>query len=106
MLENLTQEQRWGLEYLVQDANQAIVLANAEIEAFNASRTDGVAERPLMAALTVESFVRGKIESLANDGYEKLLKVKEAQALELFRSKTLQEQAAIIQTLQVPNVLN
>jgi hypothetical protein len=92
VLETLTQEQQWGLAYLVQDANQAIVLANAEVEAYNAAVPEGGVQRPTLQLLTVESFLRRKIEALADEAYTKLVKVKEAQALELFRSKSPQEQ--------------
>ena len=104
----LTQEQQWGLAYLTQLANQNAATANAEAAIFNQGIPDEMASyrKPILPTYAdADEFVAAKTAELANQGYQQLIAFKEQTALELFRSKSPVEQAAILEQLQVPNVL-
>ena len=105
MLEGLTQTQQWGIAYLLQ-------LYNAESERYNATVEDRnkflprdqplLEERPL---LDEESYVAKRMAEIADQGYQQLIAYKEQEALRIFRSKPLEEQAALLEQLKVPDVL-
>lgn len=105
MLDQLTQEQRWGLAYLLQLHNAAIEASNEGIDARNQfkPRSEPLEEpKPL---LTLEQFAVAKLCETADMGYQQLIAFKEQEALRLFRSKSPEEQAAIVAKLQIPDVL-
>lgn len=101
----LSQQQQWGIAYLVQ-------LCNAEAAIYNASLPDRnrfiprdeplLEERPL---LDNESYILRRILEIANQGYSELISFKEQEALRMFRAKSPEEQEAIVKQLQIPDVL-
>ena len=105
MLENLSQTQQWGIAYLVQ-------IYNVEAERHNATVAERnrflprdqplLEERPLLDA---EAYAELRIKEIANQGYQQLIAFKEQEALRIFRAKTPEEQAALLEQLQVPDVL-
>ena len=105
MLEGLSQTQQWGIAYLLQ-------LYNAERERYNATVADRnrflprdqplLEERPL---LDEETYAAKRIAEIADQGYQQLIAFKEQEALRLFRAKSPEEQAALVQQLQIPDVL-
>lgn len=104
----LTQEQQWGLQYLTQIANQTAEAANAEAEIFNQGIPDEMANyrKPILPTYAdVDEFVAAKVAEIASQGYQQLIAYKQQQAIELFRSKSPEEQNQILAALQVPDVL-
>ena len=105
MLEELSQTQQWGIAYLLQ-------LHNAEVESYNASVAERnrfvprdeplLEERPLLKA---EDYLLMCITEIADQGYRQLISFKEQEALRLFRTKSPEEQALIVEQLQLPDVL-
>ena len=105
MLEGLSQTQQWGIAYLLQ-------LYNAESERYNATVADRnrflPRDQPLLeerALLDEEAYVAKRIAEIADQGYQQLIAFKEQEALRLFRAKSPEEQAALVQQLQIPDVL-
>src|SRR5690349_6313605 len=107
MLETLTltQEQQWGIAYLVQ-------LHNEEVEKYNATIAERnrfmprdqplLGERPL---IDDDGYLAKRITEIAQMGYQQLITFKEQEALRLFRAKSRAEQEAIVAQLQIPDVL-
>ena len=107
MLETLvlTQEQQWGIAYLVQLHNEDAQRYNATVAERNKflPRDQPLfEERPLV---DTEAYLAKRVEEIANQGYQQLITFKEQEALRLFRSKSPAEQAAIVEQLQIPDVL-
>jgi hypothetical protein len=105
MLDQLTQEQIWGMEYLRKIHNEQAESSNATLEQRNrfVPRDQPLEEpKPL---LTPEEFALRKLSESADMGYQQLLAAKEQEALRLFREKSPAKQAALLAQLNVPDVL-
>jgi hypothetical protein len=93
-LTNLTQEQQWGLTY-------ATKLANETIEAGNAGKAENDQQPLLSDSQYAENVFRGACDSY----YVALVEAKKKSAFELFDALPPEQQAALLNQLQVPDVL-
>ena len=101
----LTQEQVWGVQYVLQYVvNPPIIAENEQITERNLDKeeADKEALKPLH---TEESYIKFVISSAADDYYKQLLKYKKDNALKMFEGMTAEQQAALVAQLGIPNVL-
>ena len=111
----LTQEQQWGIAYLVQVQNEQIeqqntniVQQNKWIEENNKRLPRDTELQPLLPLLelqTVESFIDNKLVEIANQGYTQLVAVKEQMVLGMIRSLPTEQKEVLIAQFQVPDIL-
>lgn len=101
----LTQEQLWGVQYVLQYVvNPAITAENQQIAQRNVGKqeADQEALKPLH---TEESYIQFVINSAADDYYKQLLQYKKDNALKMFEGMTPEQQAALVTQLGIPDVL-
>lgn len=91
----LTQEQLWGLQYVTQEANKPIVAANENL------KED---EEP-KALFTPESYAEMIFRSACDSYYAQLLEQKKKSALQMFDALSAEQQAALVQQLSIPDVV-
>lgn len=91
----LNQEQRWGVQFVIQNANEAIAKQNETLP-------EGEEPKPLW---TVESYMKHVVGVATDDYYKQLLKYKEDKALEMFKGLSDAEKAALVAQLNIPPVL-
>lgn len=84
-LTQLTQEQSWGLEFVVQQLNEG--------------KPEG--EQPT----TVQEYADSVFKSACDSYYSQLLKHKKDMALAMFDALSPEEQAALVAQLGVPDVV-
>lgn len=101
-LNELTQEQLWGIQYATQIANGPIVAENNRIENYN---VDNDPNLPLLDLLTDQTYIDGIVEKACNSYFQQLISAKEEMALTLFRQLNPTEQQALLEQLQVPDVI-
>jgi hypothetical protein len=101
-LNELTQEQIWGIQYAKQLANNLIVAENERIENYNATNDPNL---PLLDLLTDQTYIDGVVTKACDSYYNQLVSAKEAMALTLFRQLNPTEQQALLEQLQVPDVI-
>ena len=94
-LSQLTQEQLWGLQY-------ATLQANGPIQAANEALPEGEEPKPLF---TDASYAEMIFKSACDSYYQQLVEHKKKSALQMFDSLTPEQQAALVQQLQIPDVL-
>jgi hypothetical protein len=99
----LSQEQYWGLAFLTQQHNDALEVRNEMIRQRNEFAIES--PLPLLEKITVEQFIESKTVELANQGYQQLIATKERKALELFRAAAPEVQQALLEQLEVPDIL-
>lgn len=101
----LTQEQVWGVQYVLQYVvNPAITAENEQIEQRNVGKQDADKES-LKPLHTEESYIQFVINSAADDYYKQLLQYKKDNALKMFEGMTPEQQAALVAQLGIPDVL-
>jgi len=101
----LTQEQLWGVQYVLQYVvNPPIIAENETITAANEGKPVDQ-QTPLKELYTEESYIQFVIGMATDDYYKQLLKYKENAALNMFKSLSPQEQAALVAQLGIPDVL-
>lgn len=101
----LTDQQKWGLLYLMQNENSIITIQNNAVEERNKNVPRDVPLLEKKELWTLETFAEYKLLEIANNAYNQLVFHKEQMALQLFRSKTPEEQEAIVAQLQIPDVI-
>ncbi len=102
---NLTQEQVWGIQYVLQYvANPPIVKENEQIASANEGKPLEE-QQPLKELFTEESYIQHVIKMAADDYYKQLLKYKESAALQMFNNLSEEEKAALVAQLQIPDVV-
>jgi len=94
-LSKLTQEQLWGLQFVV-------LQANAPIQSANESLPEGEEPKPLF---TDASYAEMIFKSACDSYYQQLVEHKKKSALQMFDALTPEQQAALVQQLQIPDVL-
>jgi hypothetical protein len=94
-LTKLTQEQLWGLQFVV-------LQANAPIQAANEALPEGEELKPLF---TDASYAEMIFKSACDSYYQQLVEHKKKSALQMFDSLRPEQQAALVQQLQIPDVL-
>lgn len=104
-LTQLTQEELWGLQYARQTANEPIVQKNVEIEARNAALPEGEQPEPLEELLTDQTYITGVLRKACQSYYKNLIARKEQLALDMFRALSPEEQAALVQQFQIPDII-
>jgi len=101
----LTEQQQWGIAYEVQVMNQQIALQNEQIDRQNQFVLHNQPLTPHINEETIEGFVTKKLAEIGNYGYSKLISFKEQQALNMFRALPPEQQQALIEQFQIPDVL-
>lgn len=102
---NLTQEQVWGVQYVLQYVvNPPITAENEQITQRNQGKEEADQES-LKPLHTEESYIQFVMASAADDYYKQLLKYKEDNALQMFKGMTPEQQAALVAQLGIPDVL-
>lgn len=91
----LTQEQIWGVQYVLQ------YVVNPEITRQN----EALEEADKKPLYTIESYIQHTIGVAANSYYDQLLKYKEDSTIQMFKSMTPEQQAAVVAQLGIPDVL-
>jgi hypothetical protein len=94
-LTKLTSEQLWGLQFVV-------LQANAPIQAANEALPEGEEPKPLF---TDASYAEMIFKSACDSYYQQLVEHKKKSALQMFDSLRPEQQAALVQQLQIPDVL-
>ena len=103
-LSQLTQEQRWGVDFATLEANKPIVTENEQITASNASLPVGE-QKPLKDLFTSQSYLEHVIKSACDSYYAQLVEFKKKSALQMFDALSPEQQAALVAQLQIPDVL-
>lgn len=101
-LSQLTQEQQWGVEYACLEANKPIQAENEATEKANETADE---QKPLKALYTPASYLEHVIRVACDSYYSQLVESKKKLALNLFDSLTPEQQQALVQQLQIPDVL-
>lgn len=101
-LTQLTQEQLWGVEYACLEANKPI---QAENEATEKADETADEAKPLKPLYTPASYLEHVIRVACDSYYAQLVESKKKMALNLFDSLTPEQQQALVQQLQIPDVL-
>lgn len=94
-LTQLSQEQLWGLQF-------AVLQANAPIQAANDALPEG--EQP-QALYTDASYAAFVFKSACDSYYQQLVDYKKKNALAMFDSLSPEQQAALVEQLGIPDVL-
>jgi hypothetical protein len=103
-LTQLTQEQRWGVDFATLEANKPIQTENEQITASNASLPVSE-QKPLKELFTPQSYLEHVIKSACDSYYKQLVDFKKKSALQMFDSLTPEQQAALVAQLHIPDVL-
>lgn len=103
-LTQLTQEQRWGVDFATLEANKPIQTENEQITASNASLPEAD-KKPLKELFTPQSYIESVIRSACDSYYKQLVDFKKKSALQMFDSLTPEQQAALVAQLHIPDVL-
>ena len=103
-LSQLTQEQRWGVDFACLEANKPIVTENEQITASNASLPEAD-KKPLKELFTSQSYLEHVIKSACDSYYKQLIDHKKKSALQMFDALSPEQQAALVAQLQIPDVL-
>lgn len=101
-LTQLTQEQQWGVEYACLEANKPIQAENEATEKANETAEE---QKPLKPLYTPASYMEHVIRVACDSYYSQLVESKKKMALNLFDSLTPEQQQALVQQLQIPDVL-
>lgn len=101
-LSQLTQEQQWGVEFATLEANKPIQAENEQIEKANETADEA---KPLKPLYTPASYMEHVIRVACDSYYSQLVESKKKLALNLFDSLTPEQQQALVQQLQIPDVL-
>jgi hypothetical protein len=104
-LSDLTQEQQWGLAYEVRLLNDQVDAQNVQITNQNKYIPRDQPEIPLKTRQTVEEYVMAKLAEMGTNGYRQLIAYKEQQALNMFRALPADQQEALIEQFNIPDVL-
>ena len=100
----LTQEQRWGVDFATLEANKPIQTENEQITASNASLPEAD-KKPLKELFTPQSYLEHVIKSACDSYYAQLVDFKKKSALQMFDSLSPEQQAALVAQLHIPDVL-
>lgn len=101
----LTQEQIWGVQYVLQYVvNPPIIAENEAITAANEGKPVDQ-QTPLKELHTEESYIQFVIGMATDDYYKQLLKYKKDTALNTFDNLSAEEKAALVAQLGIPDVL-
>lgn len=105
VLTSLTQNQQWGLAYETQLRNSQVAQQNVQVEQQNKflPRTQDLI--PLKTVQTVEEYALNRLAEMGDQGYSRLIAVKEQKALQMFRALPPAEQAALVAQFGIPDVL-
>jgi Spy/CpxP family protein refolding chaperone len=103
-LNQLTQEQRWGVDFACLEANKPIVTDNEQITQSNASLPVSE-QKPLKELFTSQSYLESVMRSACDSYYKQLVDFKKKAALQMFDSLTPEQQAALVAQLHIPDVL-
>jgi len=103
-LNQLTQEQRWGVDFATLEANKPIQTENEQINASNASAKQAD-KKPLKELFTPQSYLESVMRSACDSYYKQLVDFKKKSALQMFDSLTPEQQAALVAQLHIPDVL-
>jgi len=103
-LNQLTQEQRWGVDFATLEANKPIQTENEQIKASNASAKQAD-KKPLKELFTPQSYLESVMRSACDSYYKQLVDFKKKSALQMFDSLSPEQQAALVAQLQIPDVL-
>lgn len=101
-LTQLTQEQRWGVEFATLEANKPIIAENEQIEKANETAEEPKPPKPLF---TPQTYMEHVIGVACDSYYKQLIESKKKMALNMFDQLTPEQQAALVAQLQIPDVL-
>jgi hypothetical protein len=104
-LTQLTQEQRWGVEYACMEANKPITTENEQITTSNSNLPEGEEAKPLKELYTPQTYLEYVMKSACDSYYKQLIDYKKKNALAMFDQLTPQQQAALVEQLNIPDVL-
>ena len=104
-LTQLTQEQRWGVDYACLKANEPIVAENERITQENNNLPAGQSPKPLKDLLTAQSYIDKVLKSACDSYYKQLIDFKKTNALAMFDALSPEQQAALVAQLNIPDVL-
>lgn len=105
MITQLSQEQQWGWGFDLQQHNAGITAANERLAEPNSLLPLGVDPQEPRPLLTMEEYLLMRITQIGDSGYASLIRYKEQLALNMFRSLSPEQQAALVAQLQIPDVL-
>ena len=103
-LTQLTQEQRWGVDFATLEANKPIVTENEQITASNAN-LPVEDQKPLKDLFTAQTYLEHVMKSACDSYYKQLIDYKKKNALAMFDALSPEQQAALVAQLQIPDVL-
>lgn len=104
-LTKLTQEQVWGVEFACMEANKPIQTENEQTTNANANLPEGEDPKPLKPLFTPKSYLEHVIGVACDSYYAQLIAYKKKNALAMFDALSPEEQAALIEQLGIPDVL-
>ena len=101
----MTQEQQWGLEYLLQLHNEGIAARNATL----ADRNRMIPrDQPLLEPekeLTVQEYIDLEVSRMGDRGYQQLVARKVELTREAFAQASPEQQTELLTMLGVPDIL-
>lgn len=92
---NLTQDQVWGVQFVIQGLNTTI-------EKQNESLKEDEEPKPLWSP---QSYIQHVIGVATDSYYQQLLDHKKKSALQMFEGLSLEQQAALVAQLGIPDVI-
>jgi hypothetical protein len=107
-LNQLTQEQRWGVDFATLEANKPIQTENEQITQSNASLLVSE-QKPLKELFTAQSYLEHVIKSACDSYYAQRVAHNKKTVEQTFDSLTSDQQAFVIRQMQqyipIPDVL-
>lgn len=104
-LNELSQTQRWGLQFMLKKINDGINLENQNITNYNNNLLEGGIPIDLIPLKTEQEYANEYIQSYCNLLYIDLVEYKKQVALQLFDSLSPEAQAQLVQSLGIPDIL-
>ncbi len=104
-IDQLSQEQTWGLQFELQQVNQQIAQENLQAQAYNLTRQVSQPEREIKPEVMLKEYVNKVLTDRANQAYQNLVAHKQRIAIELFNAAPLEKQAEALSILGVPDIV-
>lgn len=101
----MNKQQTLGFMFLMQNENNSIKFQNEYIMQQNNQLPRDIELMPLRELYTIEIFIDKKLQEMGDSAYNQLVSYKEQMILQLFRSKTPEEQTTVFEQLQIPDII-
>lgn len=101
----LTNPQRWGLQFMLKKINDGITQENINITNYNNNLLEGESPKDLISLKTEQEYADELFRNTCNLFYKDLVEYKKQIALTMFDSLSPEAQAQLVQNLGIPDIL-